>query len=382
MIGWAVRVSTPLPEDRMLTLRTLDATQVEIEWGLSGVESIRVGGAYLATTAEGDQVWTSAYLPEPLDSYRDLCHVGLYCGEELVADGQADEPVESTLGEVVGVNAVGYALHLQDATIQSTDTTSYRRDDLVRRVVRAYCPLLSLLEPLPPLTESLTLGDCDGLKPGDVLDQISRQGDGQGNAVLYRVRPGRVLELVVSEQPEAPDYDWPAGLVPHQPPRQSAANIVTHAAISYTLPGASSASRYPTSDWTANPWVAASFPRRREYLIPGGVMTEAGAKLALLTYLKAHAERAVSYELPLPLERPVWGKAGLVPAWQVQPGQWARVGGRGPWLISRTRLSLAEGVVSVRLGTLETDIERFNGLFVNDQNRTRRVNVTTGGREA
>ena len=382
MGSWQVRLYSPLPEAEPLLDAPLSWSQIgDITETLTGFESASLQGETTIEPEPGRRLRVER-IPDMGGAYQAFGHAEIDYGSVPVFEGRMTRPMRSPFGEPTGAQLLGYPSALTDTVVLSDDETVYAHDDLIKRLVQRHAPLFEAGQ-IEPVGGQLRLVDVHTQTPYVVLDGIAKQGDEQGNPLVWRVQPGRRIDLVIAAEPDVAEVQLDVD--PKHVTRwdEEPEWIISEALVRYQNTDTGQDATEPADGLPKrNPYLSETWPLSRMAVLEGGALRPIGAKRFLDTYLRVHSRPSVNVELTFAVDEPVMlYPGGLVPAYAVPCGLWISVGGQGPWQLTKRTIRVAQGETVLTVGTLETGIDVFRRLRTNDALRAARVNVITGSRE-
>lgn len=152
------------------------------------------------------------YLPEPVNVPL-RAHVEVWAGSRIVYEGRVRRRRRGPGGLFTGFTCEGYLAHLSDGWNDSETTASVTSGEALQQIVTMFAPYLRVgtAEQFidPGVTHSGGLAEWTRMTPGEVVDQIIKEGDSDGNAIDIAVWENRTLWCVPRVTPSTPHYRLP-----------------------------------------------------------------------------------------------------------------------------------------------------------------------------
>lgn len=209
------------------------------------------------------------------------------------------------------------------------------------------------------------LGDFSGKFLSEIIDELSKQGDGKGTPWDAAIWEGPTLWWLPRTPPSTPHYHVPPQFVSRWD--EDGTKLRSGVTVSYTPSGGSQSttpmltanSEGPAAPISTSTFLA-TYKRARTAPLSGGTMTSGAATAWGLAYLTIHSAPEYAIELRVQLANqgddldlmpamPLYG-GNAMPLWTVRAGRWAMIADMGPLVITRTTFDAYQGSFSAVLG--------------------------------
>lgn len=317
-----------------------------------------------------------AYLPIPVDAPL-FGHVEIQADGTRVYEGRIEER-DRPGGDIRGLSATGYGFAaVSDDYYESDDQTMVTSATALLEVLRAAAPLVRIGAIDDPGVLH-ALSDFDGMTPGQVIDQLIKEGGEGGIPWDYLVYEQRLLSFLARIPPAQPDYSLPIDETVQL--RESVRDSYSTAKLRF----GSGNDEQVTPELSRSQFTNRhGFERRK--LLSGSSPSLAVATQFVETWLTEHSQPEISATVKRDQWRGLEMLGGdLQPQWLVRAGQWLLLGDYGPLVIERTSFDGMKGTLSLELGKpLRGPLaERLARIAETDTSVRTRRNPVTGARES